>query len=516
MLREGEKIGPYILVRQLGRGGFGIVWLAEKRTTITTTEFALKLILDAEPDLEAIRQEAGLWKQAGGHPNVLSIIEADIYEDMVVIVSEYASDGDLNGWLKRSGGAAPSIDAAVEMMSGILAGLDHLHTRRIIHRDLKPPNILLQGNTPRLADFGIARVLKTTGYSATVAGTPPYMAPEAFDGKRSERTDLWSAGVIFYQLLTGHLPFPQTDMMTLMAAIMTREPDPLPALVPQMLQDIINCALQKDPNQRFRSAAEMLSVLRSSYSKEAVKTVSRPIPVSFSEQVTEIGNPKTAAIIHIESPDSLPPAHPDTQVTSRGSYLSDKAIKHRSFDFYRLITASIIVALISVAVFIIWFFIKKAPSYPESANVSGTVSQNSQEAGASNLTPTTGDPTVTAQNLNSNASAVEQLPEKVSASLKLTDPSGAVIPGAKVILSVGGARFEKVTNDNGYARFNQVPCGRIIRMESSYHGFMKLIVNDYLECKNQPVYLGTHEMQVGEGEVTVQGSNLRKMPRKRK
>lgn len=168
MFRPEDKIGPYVLVRQLGRGAFGVVWLAEKRTAITTTSFALKVAIDQEPDLDAIRQEANLWKQAAGHPNVLPIIEADIYDGYVVIVSEYAPHGSLEDWVTRSAGPL-AIDKSAEIVSGVLGGLQHLHMQGIIHRDLKPANILFQGETPRLADFGIARVLKTNSYSATVA-----------------------------------------------------------------------------------------------------------------------------------------------------------------------------------------------------------------------------------------------------------------------------------------------------------------------------------------------------------
>src|SRR5205085_8138967 len=112
---------------------------------------------------------------------------------------------------------APSIDIAIKIMFGILDGLEHLHTRQIIHRDLKPSNLLLQGHTPRIADFGISRIIKTTSQSITIAGTYAYMAPEAFDGRRNEQTDIWAAGVIFYQMLTGRLPFPQKDPASLMA-----------------------------------------------------------------------------------------------------------------------------------------------------------------------------------------------------------------------------------------------------------------------------------------------------------
>ncbi|HWQ33389.1 MAG TPA: serine/threonine-protein kinase, partial [Blastocatellia bacterium] len=175
----------------------------------------------------------------------------------VVIASEYAPDGSLQGWLNRHGGQAPSIEAAVEMTRGILAGLEHLHQRRIIHRDLKPDNILLQGETPRLADFGISRVVKSTSLSANLAGTPAYMAPEAFQKRRNEQTDLWSVGVILYQMLSGRLPFEGDDLPTACVAVRDEEPAPLPAAVPVWLQQIVTRALLKDPGQRYQSATEM-------------------------------------------------------------------------------------------------------------------------------------------------------------------------------------------------------------------------------------------------------------------
>jgi serine/threonine protein kinase len=262
MLRAGDQLGPYTLIANLGRGAFGTVWLSERRTMIATTTAALKIPLDDDIDLETIKHEANLWVRASGHPNVLPIIEANIYDEQVVIASEYAPDGSLESWLKLKGGKASSVEAAVEIIFGVLAGLEHLHSRNIIHRDLKPANILFQGNTPRLADFGISRVLKSTSQSSIVAGTPSYMAPEAFDGKRSAQTDVWSVGVIFYQLLGGRLPFPQTDITSLVGAILSRNPDPLPSSIPQPLQEVISRALSKDKTKRFRSAAEMRSALR--------------------------------------------------------------------------------------------------------------------------------------------------------------------------------------------------------------------------------------------------------------
>src|SRR5947209_16716100 len=183
MSQPETRIGPYILVSKIGEGQFGVVWLAERRTQITTTRYAIKLPKATDVNIAEIKQEAEVWMQSSGHPNVLPIIEAEIYGEQVVIVSEYAPDGSLSVWLGKHGGRAPSIEAAVEMTMSILAGLEHLHERKIIHRDIKPDNILLQRETPRLADFGIARIFKTDSFSQNLSGTFSYMAPDAFDAK---------------------------------------------------------------------------------------------------------------------------------------------------------------------------------------------------------------------------------------------------------------------------------------------------------------------------------------------
>jgi len=283
MLRTGDQLGPYTLVRKLGRGAFGFVWLAERRTVIATTHVALKIPIDDEIDLETIKSEVALWISASGHPNVLPLIEANLYDDLIVLVSEYAPDGSLADWLKQNGGSAPTAEVAVEMASGILAGLEHLHSRRIVHRDLKPANILLQGREPRLADFGVSRVLKTTAHSNVVAGTPQYMAPEAFSGLRNEQTDLWSVGIILYQMLRGRLPFPQTDIAALAVSIQNSPLFPLPTVIPEKLRRVVDKALQKEPRLRYASAAEMRTALDAvSASTSGSRYATTPIVNDFS------------------------------------------------------------------------------------------------------------------------------------------------------------------------------------------------------------------------------------------
>ena len=262
MFKDGQQIGPYTLIRKLGRGGFGEVWLAERRAKFVTTKVAVKLPHDEQIDHETIKQEATLWEQASGHPNILPIIDADEYDGQVVIVSEFAPDGSLDEWLKTHG--KMPVEQAIETTIKILDGLEFLHSRNIIHRDLKPANILLQGNTPRLADFGISRALRTTAssQSSNVSGTFAYMSPEGFDGKRSEQTDIWSVGVNLYQFLTGELPFPQKEPSALIAAIMMRDFEPLPDSIPLNLRNVIAKALTKQPEDRYSVASGMREDLR--------------------------------------------------------------------------------------------------------------------------------------------------------------------------------------------------------------------------------------------------------------
>lgn len=257
MFKEDQQIGLYTLIRKLGRGGFGEVWLAERKSKFVTTKVAVKLPIDDQVDTEAIKHEATLWEQASGHPNVLPIIDADEYDGQIVIVSEYAPDGSLEQWLRQNG--KMSLEMAVETAIEILDGLDFLHSRNIIHRDLKPANILLQGNTPRLADFGISRALKTTVSSQTdnISGTFAYMSPEGFDGKRSTQTDIWAVGVNLYQFITGSLPFPQKEPSALITAIITKGFTPLPNNIPQNLKFIIAKSLAKDLQNRYKTAKEM-------------------------------------------------------------------------------------------------------------------------------------------------------------------------------------------------------------------------------------------------------------------
>jgi len=273
MFRAGQQIGQYTIIEKLGKGGFGEVWLAEKRSQFIVKRVAVKLPHEEQVNFDAIRQEAMLWEAASGHPNVLPIIDADVYDGQVVIVSEYASGGSLHEKLKRE--SKLETKEAVEMTIGILNGLEFLHSRKIIHRDIKPQNILLQGNTPRLADFGISRAMQTTMVSSTIIGTDAYMSPEAFDGKRSVQTDIWSVGVVLYQMLKGSLPFPQEHPTERMFAVLTKDFEPLSNEFPSDLRRIIEKSLAKLPENRFQTCAEMCDELLKAHVPMAHPTLAK-------------------------------------------------------------------------------------------------------------------------------------------------------------------------------------------------------------------------------------------------
>ncbi|MBS1792275.1 MAG: WG repeat-containing protein [Acidobacteria bacterium] len=320
MFREGLQIGVYTLIGKLGKGGFGEVWLAEKRSPFVTKKVAVKLPLDEQVNFEAIRQEATLWEQASGHPNVLPIIDADVYDGQVVIVSEYAEGGSLSDRLRREGRLP--VKEAVEMTLGILSGLEFLHSRRIIHRDIKPQNILLQGNTPRLADFGISRAMQTTVVSSTIIGTDAYMSPESFDGKRTVQTDIWAVGVVLYQLLMGRLPFPQEHPSERMFAVLTKDFEPLGDEIPEALRRIVARALAKLPENRYATTSEMRDELSRAHVSLAHPTLVKTEVLRFPAGPTISAGPppaETEKVTFVKSapapPETLPAAVSNSIVT---------------------------------------------------------------------------------------------------------------------------------------------------------------------------------------------------------
>lgn len=354
MFKKDDQIGTFTLIEKLGKGAFGEVWLAEEKTAISSHKFALKLPNEADVDLNAIRQEADVWENVKGHPNILPIIKADILGDQIYIASEYAPDGSLDEWLKRHGGKAPTIETGVELMQGILSGLAHLHSKGVIHRDLKPANILLQADTPRIADFGIARLAAseaTAGGASTMsAGTPSYMAPECFQSVRSVQTDIWAVGVLFHKILTGLLPFSRPDQISVMNAIMNDEPNIEPSL-PEALRNIIRKALQKDTALRYQTAAEMLADLNayrfSATNAEEAKNAPA-IPVANTPTVAA---PVVIPLAEKEEVTVVRPKRKPRRIYIRRR--SAEGIKEDAPDYFKTLAVALLVLLVAGAIIVI-------------------------------------------------------------------------------------------------------------------------------------------------------------------
>lgn len=259
MFLIGDKLGPYTLISELSGGRLGAVWLASS-LELEGAECVLKIPISPDLDKEAFVKEGGPWKATGEHANIAKLNNVREYNGYVVIESEFYADGSLQKWIDslKEEGKRVSRHTAITITLGILDGLKHLHSlpQPIIHRDLKPSNILLTGLVPHIADFGIARLLDETW--KTHSGTHSYMAPEAFEDERSVKTDLWSVGVILYQLLDGRLPFSHVR------EIVTSYPlPPLPYFIAPGIQKVVFRLLEKDHEKRFGSALEVISALRS-------------------------------------------------------------------------------------------------------------------------------------------------------------------------------------------------------------------------------------------------------------
>ncbi|MBZ0308142.1 MAG: serine/threonine protein kinase, partial [Anaerolineae bacterium] len=207
---SGKTLGQYQIKERIGKGGMAVVYRAYQASM--KRDVAIKVMateLGRDPDfVERFKREAELFAVLQ-HPHILPVIDFGHHGDAVFIVMRLVEGGSLDEWIKRS---KIDLPLAARMLEQIGSALSFAHDKGIVHRDLKPNNVLLdtQGNT-YLTDFGIAKMLAgTTKLTATnaVLGTPAYMAPEQWRGDTIDaRTDLYSLGIMAYEMVTGRLPF---------------------------------------------------------------------------------------------------------------------------------------------------------------------------------------------------------------------------------------------------------------------------------------------------------------------
>ena len=293
----GETILHYKIMKKLGEGGMGVVYLAED--TKLKRQVAIKFLPRHISVNEEERKRFEIEAQASAslnHPNIATIYSIEEYDNQMFIVMEYIEGRSLEDIVKLHHNASLPLDDIVNYAIQIAEGLKTAHNKGVIHRDIKSSNILVtnDGNV-KIMDFGLA---KLTGQEKitkanTAVGTVAYMSPEQAQGKEvTYKTDIWSLGVVLYEMLTGQLPFKGDYEQAILYLILNENPESISTLrarVPGELEKKINKTLVKDPEKRFDSMTALLDELYALNpqfkAKKKLKTILRKpkflIPVSI-------------------------------------------------------------------------------------------------------------------------------------------------------------------------------------------------------------------------------------------
>ena len=345
----GTIIGKYEIIEKLGRGGMAEVYKGYQKNL--DRHVAIKLMhsfLISEQDfLNRFQQEARAMA-ALNHPNIVGVYDFDQYkEDIYYLVMEFVDGGTLKDKLEtlaKNKERLP-LETSIRIVREVADALDYAHRRNMVHRDIKPANIMLDKESGRalLTDFGIVKLVggQTMGYTATGAliGTPAYMSPEqALGHSGDERADIYSLGVLLFQMMTGQLPY---EADTPLAVVMkhVNSPTPMPVTfnpdIPDALQVIIVKAMAKIPDDRYATADELATALRqidlsapppkkkivADHSTIAATQIVPPEIVELDKPIQMPQSPQPTAVS--QPPVSQPPAQP-IELTSQPSASSKK------------------------------------------------------------------------------------------------------------------------------------------------------------------------------------------------
>ncbi|WP_055107593.1 Stk1 family PASTA domain-containing Ser/Thr kinase [Paenibacillus ihumii] len=259
-----ELGGRYQIIERIGGGGMALVYKAHD--ILLNRNVAIKVLrqqfVNDEEFIRRFRREAQSAASLS-HPNVVSVYDVGQEDDVHYIVMEYVEGQNLNEIIKER--APLQVEEAVRIASQIADALDHAHHNQIIHRDIKPHNILIGRNgRVKVTDFGIARAVTSTTITQTgsVVGSVHYFSPEHAKGVTTgEKSDLYSLGIVLYQMLTGRLPFLGESPISVALKHLQEhfeEPRSVNPMIPQSVENIILKSMRKNPGERYQSAKEML------------------------------------------------------------------------------------------------------------------------------------------------------------------------------------------------------------------------------------------------------------------
>ncbi len=281
-----QKLGRYEIVRVLGKGAMGVVY--EGRDPNINRRVAIKTarrdIMEASGMADEMMERFLREAQAAGvlnHPNIITIYDAAEQDGVAYIAMEYLEGGDLLDALQRR--QSFSMDEIAEVGATICEALAAAHDQGVVHRDVKPANIMMPDHGPlKIADFGIARVSDSNlTQEGALIGTPHYMSPEQFMGQQVDgRSDLFSAAIIIYEMLTGERPFTGEALSTVMHNVVKTAPvipTELNYAVPDALGHVVMKGLSKRPSERYQDGRSMAAALR-----ESMKTKPNPAILGFT------------------------------------------------------------------------------------------------------------------------------------------------------------------------------------------------------------------------------------------
>ena len=267
-----KTLGKYDILGEAGRGNMGVVYAGHD--PFVDRKVAIKVLASERPadDPAAIRAKRMFFNEARSaghldHPNILRIYDAGEYEGQPFMVTEFV-EGARNLRQYTASGEGQPVEWVVTLMAQCASALNYAHERGVIHRDIKPANIMLtQQGTVKIVDFGIAqRDHADATMVLGVVGSPRYMSPEsAQDNRASRQSDIYSLGVVMYELLAGRPPFQAATLPALLQKILSEPPEPLESVRPDVPEDlcrIIYKAIDKDPARRYQSGLELETDLR--------------------------------------------------------------------------------------------------------------------------------------------------------------------------------------------------------------------------------------------------------------